>query len=66
MGRRFARLPDRRSNQRRSHRAFAAATLWPRPKRRDLGLISLYLIVLASITFVATMAAPEMAGKSLK
>jgi MFS transporter, MHS family, shikimate and dehydroshikimate transport protein len=44
---------------------FAAATFmawtggatWP---------ISVYLIVLASITFVATMAAPETAGKPLK
>ena len=44
---------------------FAAATFmawtggatWP---------ISVYLIVLALITFVATMAAPEMAGKALK
>jgi hypothetical protein len=61
---RFARLPDWRRNQRRLT-PFAAATFmawtggatWP---------ISVYLIVLALITFVATMAAPEMAGKALK
>jgi len=37
--------------------AWTGGATWP---------ISVYLIVLASITFVATMAAPETAGKPLK
>jgi MFS transporter, MHS family, shikimate and dehydroshikimate transport protein len=37
--------------------AWTGGATWP---------ISVYLIVLASITIVATMAAPETAGKPLK
>src|SRR6202041_2874624 len=40
-----------------SFMAWTGGATWP---------ISVYLIVLASITFVATMAAPETAGKPLK
>src|SRR6202167_5890375 len=40
-----------------SFMAWSGGATWP---------ISVYLIVLALITFVATMAAPEMSGKPLK
>ena len=60
-----------RSASRSAQRSAAASPLlrrrplWPGRAARP-GRFQLYLIVLASITFVATMAAPETAGKPLK